>query len=117
MANEPVQIRGMWFELEDVLRDHDGKIEDLKTEVEQLQELHGGKDAESQSTVWTERVNLDSTMKDGYRVKEATITVQYREGERPTREERRKRLMEAIADGQMSADRMNHERNQTSRFT
>jgi hypothetical protein len=100
---------------------HVNRMDDLQTQIEQLQEgmtnVRGGKDEESQSTVWTERVNLDSTIKDGYRVKEVTVTVQYPEGERPTREERRKRLMEAIADGQISADRMNHERNQTSRFS
>ena len=67
--------------------------------------------------VWTERVNLDSTVKDGYRVKECTVTVQYSEGERPTREERRKRLMDAIADGQMAADAMNHHRQEQQRYS
>jgi len=65
---------------------------------------------------WTERVALDQTVKDGYRVKEVTITVQYSEGERPTREERRRRVMDAIADGQMSADAMNHHRHEQQKY-
>jgi chorismate mutase len=121
----------------------DVTLEDLRTEIdqlqEQIQELTNHRDQHKEmlvrlwnahlaqetevtaltdtTPVWTERINLDSTIKDGYRVKEVTITVQYSEEERPAREERRKRLMEAIADGQIAADRMNHERTHQQRFS
>jgi hypothetical protein len=101
---------------------HEVTLDDLRIEIDQLQERVTELTAPALLTsdttpVWTDRVNLDSTIKDGYRVKEVTVSVQYSEGERPTREERRKRLMEAIADGQIAADRMNHERAQQQRFS
>ena len=66
--------------------------------------------------MWTERVNLDSTVKDGYRVKEATVTVANAKGDDATREERRRRLAELIEDGQAVADQMNSQRDQMKRF-
>jgi hypothetical protein len=101
---------------------------DLRIELEQLQEIVGQhKDilvrlnndriADDDATpLWTERVNLDSTVKDGYRVKEATVTVANAKGDDATREERRRRLAELIQDGQAVADAMNSQRDQVKQF-
>lgn len=119
---QKVEVNTHHVQLGDLLRDHDAKLDDLRAEVEQLQEAANAQGStelvvETSAPVWRERVNLDSTIKDGYRVKDVTVEVTYSEGERPTRAERRKRLMEAIADGQVAADRMNHERQQQQRFS
>jgi len=66
--------------------------------------------------IWTERIAIDSTVKDGYRVKECTVTVQNTGGDEQTREERRRRIAEAIEDGQAVADAMNSQRDQVKRF-
>lgn len=65
---------------------------------------------------YTERLNLDSTIKDGWRPKEATVTVANAKGDEATREERRRRLAELIEDGQAVADQMNSQRDQVKRF-
>lgn len=70
-----------------------------------------------QPRLWTERVNLDATVKEGFRVKEVTVTVQYQEGDRPTEEERQARISAAIDAGQAIADSKNHQRNQVNRFS
>lgn len=97
---------------------------DLRIEIEQLQEhlveIRAGSARTEFETasepLWTERVNLDSTVKDGYRVKEATVTVANAKGDDATREERRRRLAELIEDGQAVADQMNNQRDQVKRF-
>lgn len=102
---------------------------DLRIEIEQLQELlaqgnchrqwrDGFQSTEVADAIplWTERVNLDSTVKDGYRVKECTVTVQNAGGDEQTREERRRRIAEAIEDGQAVADQLNSQREQVKRF-
>ena len=97
---------------------------DLQIELEQLQEqfveIRAGSARIASETenapLWTERVNLDSTVKDGYRVKEATVTVANAKGDDATREERRRRLAELIEDGQAVADAMNNQRDQVKRF-
>lgn len=97
---------------------------DLQIELEQLQkqivELRAGVariGTETDNTpVWSERVLLDSTVKDGFRVKEATVTVANAKGDDATREERRRRLAELIEDGQAVADQMNNQRDQVKRF-
>lgn len=72
---------------------------------------------EAESTpIWTERINVDSTVKDGYRVKEVTLTVQYEEGARPTETDKKNRLASLIERGQEVADQMNHARNEQQRF-
>lgn len=62
------------------------------------------------------RLNLDTTVRDGYRVGDATI--EFSEiatfgGERD-REEFRRRLNELIEDGQVVAEQMNHDRAQAN---
>lgn len=65
------------------------------------------------------RLNLTSTVKDGYRVGDATI--EFSEiatfgGERD-REEFRRRLNELIEDGQVVAEQMNRERDDASKWS
>lgn len=88
---------------------------DLRIEIEQLQEHIAETTTREVDTtpIWTERVAIDSTVKDGYRVKECTVTVQNAGGDEQTREERRRRIAEAIEDGQMVANDMNRLRTTT----
>ncbi len=99
-----------------------------RTEIDQLQEkvldleaqlaMHMAPVALEADTmpIWTERAAIDSTVKDGFRVKECTVTVQNAGGDEQTREERRRRIAEAIEDGQAVADAMNSQRDQVKRF-
>lgn len=109
MSSTPslVHIGGAWAERDEVLAIHHARIEDLRTEVEQLQERQGGTDAESQSTVWRERINLVQTIKEGWRVGEVTIEVTYSDHQRPTEIDKRNRMITAIERGQEVADRQN----------
>lgn len=66
--------------------------------------------------IWTERINIDSTIKDGYRVKEVTLTVQYQDRSAPSNEERVDRLSDLISRGEEVAQQANHQREQTNRF-
>lgn len=58
---------------------------------------------------WRERIQLTSTVKDGFRVGDATIefTETATLGGQVDREERRKRLREMIEDGEIVAAQLN----------
>jgi hypothetical protein len=61
---------------------------------------------------WRERLNLTSTIKDGYRVGDATVEfsdIAGLDGDAP-REERRKRLRELIEDGEQVAAALNRQK-------
>lgn len=96
------------------------RLAEVELAIEELRDARDAfatLDVTHQPRVWTERINLDSTVKDGFRVKEVTITVQYEEGERPSDEERQARLRAAIDAGQAIANEKNHANHQIQRFT
>lgn len=67
---------------------------------------------------WRERIQLTSTVKDGFRVGDATIefTETATSGGQIDRAERRQRLREMIEDGEMVAAQLNSEREQIQRL-
>ena len=63
---------------------------------------------------WRERISLTSTVKEGFRVGDATVefTETASVGGEALREERRQRLIELIQDGEQVAAQLNHDKQQ-----
>jgi hypothetical protein len=68
---------------------------------------------------WRERISLTSTVKEGFRVGDATVefTETATLGGDPPREERRARLKALIEDGERVAAQLNHDRNDANKYS
>lgn len=59
------------------------------------------------ATVWRERIQLNHTVKEGWRVGEATLEVTYQDGYEPLDIERLERLNDVVVRGQEVAASLN----------
>ncbi len=63
------------------------------------------------------RWSLTSTIKDGWRPGDITVSATYEEGHEPTKEQLRALADDAIDEAQEVCDRRNADRDQSTRFT
>lgn len=99
---------------------HREMILQLRSDIEKLKKqepLEAVLQVSSTPTTWTERTLLTSTVKDGFRVGEATLSCTYEEGNAPSDQEIRDRLSRVLQNGQEVATQKNHDKQQLERFT
>ena len=68
------------------------------------------------NTEWHVRFNVTSTVKDGWRVADITVSADYEEGNEPTRDDFRSKVMNAFDDANTFCEERNAERRQLQRL-